>query len=86
MGPAHPAPDGCWGYSLFILIFYLRSFLLNFPIFVYFIYHFTACPCLTCSPCGCAYWTHDVTSDWVSLGSLLALPGLCSMSDRLSLQ
>ena len=30
---------------------------------------------------GCAYGTRDVTSDWVSLGPLLALPGLCFLPD-----
>ena len=34
------------------------------------------------SPGGfCAYGTRDVTSDWVSLGPLLAHPGLCYLSD-----
>ena len=34
------------------------------------------------SPGGvCAYGTRDVTSDWVSLGPLLAHPGLCFLPD-----
>ena len=64
-----------------LFVFYLQSFLLIFSLFVYFIYVFT-----TCSPWGIAYWTHDVTSDWVSLGSLLTLPGLCFLPDMLSIQ
>ena len=68
------------------VLFYLRTFLLTFPLFVYFIYIFITCPCLTRPLGGCAYCTRDVTSDWVSLGPLLALPGLCFLPDVLSIQ
>ena len=66
---------GVGGTPCFIV--FICEHLLIFPLFVSFVYIFITCPCLTCSLWGCAYWTRDVTSDWVSLGPLLALPGLC---------
>ena len=66
----------------YCIFLYLRSFLLTFPLFLYFIYVFIPCPCLKVSPGGfCAYGTRNVTSDWVSLGPLLAHPRLCYLSD-----
>ena len=35
----------------------------------FYVYCFIACPCLKHVPYGCASWRHDVTSDWVDLGS-----------------
>ena len=68
--------------TFYCIILYLRTFLLIFPLFVYFIYIFIPCPCLKCPLGGfCAYGTRDVTSDWVSLGPLLAHPGLCYLPD-----
>ena len=64
-----------------VLLFYLRTFLLTFPLFVSYIYIFITCPCLTRPLGGCAYCTRDVTSDLVSLGPLLALPGLWFLPD-----
>ena len=61
--------------------FYLRTFLLTFPLFVSYIYIFITRPCLTRPLGSCAYCTRDVTSDWVSLGPLLALPGFCFLPD-----
>ena len=69
-----------------VLLFLFANILLIFPLFVSFVYIFITCPYLTCSLGGCAYWTRDVTSDWVSLGPLLALPGLCFLPDVLSIQ
>ena len=63
-----------------VLLFYLRT-LLTFPLFVSYIYIFFMCPCLTRPLGDCAYGTRDVTSDWVSLGPLLALLGLCFLPD-----
>ena len=85
-GACPTCADSVLGILPVLLVFYLRSILLVFPLFVYFVYIFITCPCLTCSLWGCAYWTHDLTSDWVSLGPLLALPGLCFMPDVLSIQ
>ena len=64
-----------------MLLIYLQTFLLTFPLFVYFLYIFIPCPCLKRPQGVCAYGTRDVTSDWVSLGPLLVLPGLCFLPD-----
>ena len=69
-----------------VLLFLFANVLLTFPLFVSFVYIFITCPCLTCSLGGCAYWTRDVMSGWVSLGPLLALPGLCFLPDVLSIR
>ena len=71
---------------LLYYFFFLVNVLLTFPLFVSFIYAFITCSCLTCSLGGCAYWTCDVTNDSVSLGPLLAFPGLCFLPDVLSIQ
>ena len=75
MGPAQPVPIRCWGYSLFYCIILLfANVFINFSAFCFFYLYF-----YSVSPGGVC--TRDVTSDWVSLGPLLAHPGLCFLPD-----
>ena len=62
--PAIPVAWRVLGYTLS----YFIQFLL-FTGFVYFVYLFLCVSQPKTVPWGCAIWTHDMTSDWVALGS-----------------
>ena len=63
------------GVSHFSVFFYL---IFLFVLFVSFIYLYYACPSLNC-PVGLCFWTHDMTSDWLSSGIPPRLPGHCRL-------
>ena len=59
--PALPVPVRVLGFP--VLVFFV-TFLL-FILYVYFISLHFACPSLN-SPVGLCFWTHDMTSNWLS--------------------
>ena len=67
-----------------VLLYYplFANVFINFSAFCLFYLYFYSVSLPKVSPGGfCAYGTHDVTSDWVSLGPLLSHPGLCYLPD-----
>ena len=81
VGPAQPVPIQCRRYSLFIFLILLAIHFKCLYAFCLFYLSFYCVPVLRVPLGGCALRTQDVTSDWVSLAPLLALPGLCGLVD-----
>ena len=52
------------GVSRFCVLLYI---FIVYSLYMYFIYLYYACPSLNC-PVGLCFWTHDMTSDWLSFG------------------
>ena len=52
------------GVSRFCVLLYI---FVVYSLYVYFIYLYYACPSLNC-PVGLCFWTHDMTSNWLSFG------------------
>ena len=63
------------GFPVFTVFCYV---FIVYSLYVYFIYLYFACPSLNC-PVGLCFWTHDMTSDWLSSGIPPRLPGHCPL-------
>ena len=63
--PALPVPVRVLGYPIFVFFFFYVFIV--YSLYVYFIYLYYACPSINC-PVGLCFWTHDMTSDWLSFG------------------
>ena len=80
-GACPTSADSVSGLLPVSFLFYLRIVLSIYPLFVYFVYGLIVSLHIGFPWGGCALRTLDVTSDWVSLAPLLALPGLCGLVD-----
>ena len=81
VGPAQPLPIQCGRYSLSVFLLLLANRFNCLSAFCLFSLWFYCVPALRVPLGGCALRTLDVTSDWVSLARLLALPGPCGLVD-----
>ena len=64
VGPVHPVAVRVLESTLLYCILVL----VLFTLYVFYLFCFMRIPAYTV-PWGCTIWTHDVTSDWVDLGS-----------------
>ena len=65
---------GSWGFPF--LVFFIQ--ILLFVLYISFVYLYYVCPSLNC-PVGLCFWTHDMTSDWLSSGIPPRLRGHCRL-------